>query len=216
MSETAAGNLRQRRAAETRQQILTAAREVFEERGYQATSVGAITDRATTAHGTFYLYFRNKEDVFCEVMRTAIVDELAIAIERPPDATPHQALEHIVRSFLAAYQPRSRLWRAVMEAAFQSPRVEHLWLALRRSLIERAILGLQAGQERGAIRPLDPVLSGHALTSMAEWFAFAHFELREPPPDEHSIERVVEVLVDLWYHAIYGVVDGDQLPPPDA
>ena len=56
-------------------QLLEAAREVFAERGYQATSVAAITDAASTAHGTFYLYFRNKEDVFAQLMATAM-DEL--------------------------------------------------------------------------------------------------------------------------------------------
>ena len=58
-----AGVKRQERAAATQSQLLEAAREVFCERGYQATSVAAITDAASTAHGTFYLYFRNKEDV---------------------------------------------------------------------------------------------------------------------------------------------------------
>jgi AcrR family transcriptional regulator len=46
-------NKRQLQAAATQEQLLAAARDVFEEKGYQATTVGAITDRAATAHGTF-------------------------------------------------------------------------------------------------------------------------------------------------------------------
>ena len=69
---------RQEQAATTRRQLLDAAGAVFEERGYKGTTVGAITDRANTAHGTFYLYFRNKEDAFCQVIESVIVDELAV------------------------------------------------------------------------------------------------------------------------------------------
>src|SRR5690242_20144729 len=61
-------NKRQLQAAETRERMLGAAREVFAERGYQASSVGAITKAADTAHGTFYLYFKNKDDAFKQVL----------------------------------------------------------------------------------------------------------------------------------------------------
>lgn len=49
---------RQKRAVATSEQLLIAAREVFQTNGFQGTTVGAITDAAATAHGTFYLYFR--------------------------------------------------------------------------------------------------------------------------------------------------------------
>ena len=65
--ETAAGKVgvsdrvtkRRQRAAATADQLLAAARETFEARGYQATTVGAITEAANTAHGTFYRSFKN-------------------------------------------------------------------------------------------------------------------------------------------------------------
>src|SRR3954468_18368967 len=66
---------RQQQAAATQEQLLDAARDVFAERGYQATTVGAITTRANTAHGTFYLYFRNKQDAFAQVFAT-IADQI--------------------------------------------------------------------------------------------------------------------------------------------
>ena len=41
-----------------------AALTVFEKRGYHAARVDDIVKVAKTSHGTFYLYFANKEDLF--------------------------------------------------------------------------------------------------------------------------------------------------------
>jgi AcrR family transcriptional regulator len=47
-----------------RQAILDAAREVFGEMGYEAATVRDIIRRTELAAGTFYNYFRSKEEVF--------------------------------------------------------------------------------------------------------------------------------------------------------
>lgn len=182
---------------------------MFEERGYQSTSVGAITDRADTAHGTFYLYFKNKEDAFCQVIEAVILDELATAAMLPEDVEPREGLELVIRGFLSAYGPHIGLWRAVLEGMLQSARIQELWLELRRTFIHRLAGVLEEECKRGLTRPMDPLMSAHALGSMTEWFAFAHFELNEPPGAEEldpGNDHAVAVLVDLWYHAIYGQV----------
>lgn len=76
---------RHRQADLTRRQLLSAAGSVFERAGYQATTVRAITSEASTAHGTFYLYFQNKEDAFCQVVEAVIVDEF----EATGESTAH-------------------------------------------------------------------------------------------------------------------------------
>jgi AcrR family transcriptional regulator len=203
-------------------QLLTAACDVFEEKGYQAASVGAITDRASTAHGTFYLYFKNKEDAFCQVIERVIVEEMATAIQPLPGLGPRQRIEGVIRSFFVAYSGHAGLWRAVLEGALQSPRVQELWLDLRRALIHGVAESLEAECTQGLIRPLDPLLSAHALASMNEWFAFTHFVLGEPAGANDELDpnndHAVGVLVDLWYHALYGVVPAGagMLPEPSA
>lgn len=47
----------------TMQRLLDAGLEVFSTRGYHATRVDDIVRVARTSHGTFYLYFANKEDL---------------------------------------------------------------------------------------------------------------------------------------------------------
>src|SRR5437660_12891034 len=48
----------------TMRKLLDAAMVVFEKRGYHAARVDDIVKVAKTSHGTFYLYFANKEDLF--------------------------------------------------------------------------------------------------------------------------------------------------------
>jgi AcrR family transcriptional regulator len=47
----------------TRDILLSAAIAEFNQNGYFNTSVDSITKRAGVSHGTFYLYFKNKQDV---------------------------------------------------------------------------------------------------------------------------------------------------------
>jgi AcrR family transcriptional regulator len=208
------GNVRQRQAEETRVHLLNAACEVFEERGYQSTSVGAITERANTAHGTFYLYFKNKEDAFCQAMELAVADLLAGAQVPDPEAPVREQLEVTIRGFFHAYLPRVGLWRAVLEASLVSPKVQAMWLQLRRAIVESLIDDLRDRQNEGSVRrDLDPVLTAYALSALVDWFAFMHVELNEPPmPEDGNIDPAVATIVDLWMHAVYGQLDDGHEP----
>jgi AcrR family transcriptional regulator len=208
VDETVRAGSRQEQAAATRRQLLDAAGAVFEERGYKATTVGAITDRANTAHGTFYLYFRNKEDAFCQVIESVIVDELAGNVVVPLDDAPRPAMEEGIRAFLGVYAKHTGLWRALLEGMLQSPRVEQMWLNLRRDLVVRLSDTFAAQQRSGRVREFDTMTVAHALAAMTEWSAFTHLVLGEPAPDRpRDPEALVTTLADLWYRSIFGAVE---------
>ena len=144
---------RQQRAAATAEQLLTAAREVFESKGYQAATVGAITEVANTAHGTFYLYFRNKEDVFAKVMAD-VIEELYQQAGASWDGDPRATLAAAMRRFLDVYRSHRGLWRCVLEGMHRSEAIERLWLDLRRPFVERIARNLARLVAAGEIRPL--------------------------------------------------------------
>jgi AcrR family transcriptional regulator len=201
---------RQLQAAATHEQLLQAAREVFEARGFQATSVGAITEQAETAHGTFYLYFRNKEDAFAQVM-ASVMDELFREATAQWTREPYEGIENAMRGFLRVFTAHKGLWRCLLQGMLQSPAIEQLWLELRRAFIERITRSLARQQEAGEIREFDPVLAANALASMAEWFGFTYFVLNEPAvAGPGSLDGAVRALTDLWYHAVYGVAEHDE------
>ncbi len=74
-TKPAPSSKRERTKAQNRQMILDAARGVFAELGYGAATVRDIIRATPLASGTFYNYFKSKEEIY-----QAIRDEVALAI----------------------------------------------------------------------------------------------------------------------------------------
>jgi AcrR family transcriptional regulator len=60
------------RSAVRRETILAAALDEFSARGFAATRLDDVAQRAGVAKGTIYLYFRDKESLFQELIRTML------------------------------------------------------------------------------------------------------------------------------------------------
>jgi AcrR family transcriptional regulator len=194
-------NKRQIQAAATRQRMLSASRNVFEEQGYRAATVGAITRAADTAHGTFYLHFRNKDDAFLQVM-ASVGEEMRDGPQLGSSADP-EAIEAVMRRFVDVFVDHAGLWRALLEGLLVSETVEQVWMQARADFVGRLARWLQREQEAGLVRTLDGRQTALALGSMTEWYAFTALILPEQPA-EGAADAVVRTLTDLWYHALYG------------
>jgi AcrR family transcriptional regulator len=95
-----AAGKREQTKAQNRLTILEAARQVFAELGYGATTVRDIIRATPLASGTFYNYFQSKEEVF-----QAIQDESALRIrprlheERAKATTVEEFISGTFRTF---------------------------------------------------------------------------------------------------------------------
>ena len=69
--------------SERREAILAAALEEFSARGFAATRLEDVANRAGVAKGTIYLYFDDKETLFQELVRS-MLSPLVGAIEAAP------------------------------------------------------------------------------------------------------------------------------------
>ncbi|HZS63946.1 MAG TPA: TetR/AcrR family transcriptional regulator [Xanthobacteraceae bacterium] len=77
------GGARAAQGEKRRQAILTAALEEFSARGFAAARLDDVARRANVAKGTIYLYFRDKETLFQELVR-AELSPVVEALERAP------------------------------------------------------------------------------------------------------------------------------------
>lgn len=77
-----------------RTEILEAAGELFRQQGYVHTTVNAIILKAGVAKGTFYYYFKSKEEIL-EAFVQGMVDRLAAAYQTLADDPKQTALEKL-------------------------------------------------------------------------------------------------------------------------
>src|ERR1700720_3249114 len=92
---------RAERAAERRAAIIEAALDEFISRGFTATRLDDVAKRAGVAKGTIYLHFKDKESMFEELIRTAIVP-LVGRLTGPPalGASIRDTIERFALTFI--------------------------------------------------------------------------------------------------------------------
>jgi len=105
-----AKRLRERQAEATRQLLISVARELFAERGYAATSVEEIIQRAGVARGALYHHFAGKDALFRAVydeVQTETASRVVAAALAGPE--PWQGLRAGLGAFLdACLEPEFR------------------------------------------------------------------------------------------------------------
>lgn len=65
--------------------ILTASVQIFAEKGFHAAGIADIAQKLGMGHGTFYRYFKNKEDIFDSAVNEILKEIVSIAINEKPD-----------------------------------------------------------------------------------------------------------------------------------
>lgn len=101
-------------------QILQAAEDLFYEKGFDATSVDAIAERAGISGGAIYRHFSGKDEVL-----GVLFDELIdTALEQLP--APTDDPDHDLRALVEAH----------VSIAIKHPKLAGIWLREQRSLTE--------------------------------------------------------------------------------
>lgn len=133
---------RRQQALQTRGAVLDAARALFAERGYAATSITAIADRAEVSPETVYAVFGTKRALLAQLLDAAIAGgEGAMPVMDQPwveeirrEPEPGRRLRLLARHGAAILERRAAVDEVVRGAAAADPEVAALW---RRARAER-------------------------------------------------------------------------------
>jgi len=110
------------RGRRTLRRLLDAAAEEFGARGYHETAISHITQTAGVGLGTFYVYFKSKEEVFRAVvadMGAMTRHALSDAVKDAPDRLEAERLG--IAAYIEFVRAHKGLYRIVMEAQFVAP-----------------------------------------------------------------------------------------------
>jgi hypothetical protein len=102
------------RAAERRAAIVDAALDEFTARGFAATRLDDVAKRAGVAKGTIYLHFADKEALFQELVRSALVPTmLRLTSEPGPESRRGRCWSHSPkRSCAKSHRPGAAIFCA--------------------------------------------------------------------------------------------------------
>jgi AcrR family transcriptional regulator len=107
----------------TRRALLDAGRRVLVARGYHGTRIDDIAEAAGVAHGAFYRYFKNKEQLAqvlaAEAMRTVSTTLLEIPAATADDPNLRTALRRWLKAYNRAQANETAMIRVWVDAALQ-------------------------------------------------------------------------------------------------
>jgi AcrR family transcriptional regulator len=187
----------ERKSDRTRRRVLTAAKHLFDRKGYRDTTIDDITRRANIAHGTFYLYFHGKRDLLRELFDQAFTEFDAIV------STPFGVgqIEELLRKALETYQRNRLMMRVLREASatdhFFRENYESLFTNTLVTHLSSSIVELQRQIPEGST-PVDPRSAARAIVGMIESFAYGLFVGGE----DFSLDQVVETLTHFCISAL--------------
>jgi AcrR family transcriptional regulator len=147
---------RAERALERRQAIIEAAMDEFIARGYAATRLDDVARRAGVAKGTIYLHFKDKEALFQELIRTALVPLIG-RLTVPPLAggSVRAALEGFAETFAreVVSTRRGDIVRLIISEGARFPEIADFYY---REVVLRGLAGMRAliqlGIDNGEIK----------------------------------------------------------------
>lgn len=183
---------RERTKIENRHTILEAARRVFAELGYGATTVRDIVRATPLASGTFYNYFKSKEEIF-----QAIQDESALRIrprlkeERARAESIETFISGTFRTFFEYVESDQHSFRAIrrhsdaLRVRMDTPEMIAGFEELREDL--------EAAIARGMLPPVDTDYLMAAFVGVA--FEIAERMLRRDDTDPASAAEFATALL---------------------
>src|SRR5580698_4804337 len=140
----------------TVKRLLDAGMIEFEERGFHGVRVDDVVRRAGISHGTFYLYFSNKEDLFKALLQDALRDMEVVAGDFPVvtrDQAGITVLRRWVRTFFDVYAAHATVIRILSQADLVPEEVYGDGLQMLFSISEAMTTGMTVASRSAGQQP---------------------------------------------------------------
>ncbi len=186
-----------------RQEIARASIEIFSQRGYHGTKISDITQALGMSTGTFYVYFKDKQELFVEVVDEvvrAIVREAAFDIKGEANLWGRWVMR--ARAFFDNFDRYNEILhqlRAEMtHGDWPAGKIEEVFQQLTKPLK----MEIRQAMDQGVIRTMDEELLAYSAIGIIEGLT-----LRTLFDDTYSFQDVITFLGDLIFKALE--IDGD-------
>lgn len=175
---------------ERAEQILTAARERFLEKGYFATRMDEIAREAGLSKGGIYFHFDSKKDIFRSLVEREYEQAMEFiggVIDSDSDiATIIADLgRHFTERFATTDAPR--FMAIIVEMGLRDEEIRQMLLQLQQNYIDRLANILEQGMEKGQLKEVDPESAALLLKAIIDGIQAGYGIGYEP-----DIDRLVQ------------------------
>ncbi|MGV3626460.1 MAG: TetR family transcriptional regulator [Betaproteobacteria bacterium] len=212
-------------AVETRNQILDAAERVFNKRGVSRTSLADIAEAASVTRGAIYWHFKDKADLFCEMVARVTMPmedapcQINPAMEEDPLTSVRAMLTGILQRTSGDLQAR-RVFHIVFHKCEYVDEMEAVWKRfseMQAGCLSRLEQGLARALKQGQLPAgLDVRRTAIGLHAMVDGLISNWSIDPETMPPESDAGRVIDVFLDGILHAPPQTVKSVQRRAPRA
>lgn len=150
-----------------REQVIHAAKGVFAKKGFHKASISDIVQKAGIARGTFYIYFKNKRDIFYCLLESLLqeLDQRVKTIElgkgKPP---PLEQLRDNLNRVIAFSLEQPQLIQILFHHAMGLDKeLDRMLDDFYERVTERVEWALKLGMKIGLVRPCNTRIVAYAV-----------------------------------------------------
>ncbi len=192
---------------ERRKQILTAAAQVFGEKGFERATIADIAKKAGVAEGSIYNYFKNKSDLLISIPR-AIVEtpietiQTVMRLNTPANALPpDEMLTTLAKNVIGTIRQNAHIFRILIST------VPSMKQSMRDKYFNQVVfyaIGMLESYfrqliEQGIFRQdLDPQIMARAFIGMFFPYILFHEVLQLETDAGWDYDRMIRVAIPLF------------------
>jgi len=179
-----------------RQEILNAATKSFSLYGYKATTMDQVARLANVGKGTIYTFFKNKEELFDEIITKLITDmeqaaSNAIDEDKSFQENVHQALYKMLE-FRLEHQLTIKLFQEDRDIG--TPIVQEVMKKVEQSILVFIQEKIERAIDKGEIKKCDPEITAFVLLKLYVALIF-DWEKNRMPLDKKEIANLFELYI---------------------
>ena len=174
-----------------KQMIIDAATKSFSMFGYKATTLDQVAKLAKVGKGTIYTFYKNKEDLFDEII-TSLIIEMKTAAEQAMDEklTFYENAERALFKLLEFRQDHQLMIKLIQEEReIGTPLVSKVIRRLENMIVNYIKEIVQKAIDKGEIKPCNPKVTAFVMLNLYITLIF-EWEKYHEPFNEDEISRL--------------------------
>lgn len=180
-------------AIDRKQLIIEAATKSFSLFGFKATTMDQVAKIANVGKGTIYTFFKNKEELFDEII-SSLISEMKRAADEAMDSTltfhekVHRGLYQILE-FRLKHQLTIKLFQEEKEMG--TPAVMEVMIKLEDAILGYLKEKIVAAIDKGEIQECNPEVTAFIMLKLYVALIF-DWEKRNEPLEKEEIAKLFE------------------------